>query len=330
MLVQRLMIARRSLLGLIIIALGANANAADSATKICRLHAAPAASIGFHLTHSGTPVKAPLFGPTVIASVQAQGVYLGSDWSSNATTRTNLEAYLSSVVGSTFMSSLSPYGIGTGASTTGKTLSVTLPKYTPANPIFLLDSQIQDYLRTNFTNNTLMAPTDSTLHVVYVEPGVAVDDGSGATSIDAFLGYHSQGLFGSQKFRYAVMPFPGDPNVTSSSQGFASDFDQLTAVTSHEIAEAATDPGVGDGWLETVLLNINFSFGPFTFKLFSIKMPGEEIGDVPALLYDFSTVHAHLNGYLVQKMIAKDGTSLITPTGATNAAISPTGKRLRY
>ena len=45
------------------------------------------------------------------------------------------------------------------------------------------------------------------------------------------------------------MAYPGGWNPTAAQEGFRTNFDQLTAVTSHELAEAVTDPNVGTGQL---------------------------------------------------------------------------------
>lgn len=95
--------------------------------------------------------------------------------------------------------------------------------------------------------------------MVYVEPGVVVQMGS-ANSKTSFLGYH--GAFGARTasgtvdVHYAVMPYPGTPNPSSGSQGFSSTFNELTAVSSHELAEAVTDPNVNYktiGWYDDQL-----------------------------------------------------------------------------
>jgi len=52
---------------------------------------------------------------------------------------------------------------------------------------------------------------------------------------------------------YAVVSHPGGPNFAASASGFATDLNELTAVTSHELAEAVTDPNVNykaSGWFD--------------------------------------------------------------------------------
>lgn len=267
------------------------------------------------VTYTGTPVYIYSGGLT-IPSPTIQGVYLGSLYSTTSASEvTTLETFLKYLVGSTFMTGLSPYGISTGTAVTGKVLNVSLPLYKTTST-YLDDTVIQQYLATYIKNGTLIAPTASTLYCVYVEPGVAVSM-QGATSIVDFGGYHnySSVTIGSTttNFAYAVLPHPGSPNPTPRSQGFASVLDNLTAVTSHEIAEACTDPDIYTGYHEDILETFNTNGSITTDYLY-----GEEIGDVPLILFNYgSTCYCKLGGYVLQNMIAMDGVSLIVPTGST-------------
>jgi hypothetical protein len=79
-----------------------------------------------------------------------------------------------------------------------------------------------------------------------------------------------------------VLPYPGTPNPSPSSQGFSSAFDELTSVSSHEIAEAVTDPDVNYkrlGWYDDQL--------------------NGEIGDL-------TDQNSRLGGYLIQDLVGKN------------------------
>ena len=278
----------------------------------------------FSDVYSGTAPTSDA-NPVLIPKVQLQGVYLGASFAtSNSLIQTTLESYLEFLASSTFLSELStPYGTSTGTVVPGKVINAVLPQYS-ANSVLLTDSQIVDYLATGINDALLGAPTSSTVYVVYVEPGVAIDDGSGATSIDSFLGYHNSATItvtggSSATIYYAVIPYPGSPNPTPASQNFDNVTDELTAVTSHEIAEAITDPDVTTGWQETVKETFTLKLFGWTLFQFSFLYPGEEIGDVPLLLNNFGKVcyARYSNGYLIQRVIGADGVTLLTPTGAT-------------
>lgn len=286
-------------------------------------------SLTLTVTYTGSAPVAPSTGASVMPNIKVQGVYLGPAFGpgkSNASDVTYLEGYLSYIVRSNYMTALAPYGVSTGTSAPGKVLTATLPHYTSRNRSYVTDTQIQNILISNI--GSLIKPDANTLYVVYTEPGVAIDAGGGATSINTFLGYHNYASFTSggttKSFAYAVMPYPGSPNPSSSSQGFANARDELTSVTSHEIAEAATDADTMNGWLETVIETDTYknSSGQVVAQ-YKYTDSGEEVGDVPLILYNWSsTCFVRLNGYLVQRIIGPDGKTMLTYPGSTAKANS--------
>ena len=276
-------------------------------------------------SYQGEPPTLPSQGAVTISNVELQGVYLGSSFATtNASKVTTLEAFLAYIAGSSYITELSPYGASTGTSVQGEVINVTLPQYTSSSPTFLQDLDILNYLATNIDNGTLVTPTSSTVYMVYVEPGVAVQAGI-STSIDAFLGYHNVGQFtdshgATQTVYYAVIPYPGSPNPTPASQNFSNETDELTAVSSHEIAEAITDPDTVNGWQETLQETVALKIFGWTLFKFTLPDAGEEIADVTLILNDYSSAcYARLNGYLIQKVIAPDGVSLLPPGGSVAA-----------
>jgi hypothetical protein len=187
-------------------------------------------------------------GGALLDNVQAQAVYLGSAWNSNASLQSQTkqtDQFLSTLVSPTYMNMLSIYNVGSGTDTAGVVDPVSIGST-------IQDSQIQSDLAQLIAKNQVQAPTANNLYVVYVEPSVVVQLGS-ASSKTYFLGYHGAFGDGGNVIHYAVMPYPGKPNPTPGSQGFATTFDELTAVTSHELAEAVTDPNVNYsalGWYD--------------------------------------------------------------------------------
>src|SRR5262249_49557666 len=147
----------------------------------------------------------------------------------------------------------------------------------------ITDAQIHADLQAAINSGQLAAPDANRLYVVYVEPGVVIKLGT-ATSQRNFLGYH--GAFAGRTasgnatdIRYAVIAYPGSPNPSATSQGFANAMDDMTAVASHEIAEAVTDPDVNYkqlGWYD--------------------DQQNGEIGDL-------TSQTTRLNGYLVQDVV---------------------------
>src|SRR5436853_189239 len=181
-------------------------------------------------------------GGALLSTVEAQGVYLGSDWAANSSLNSQaaaLDQYVGYVVNSPYMDMLTTagYDVGRGSATAGNELNVSINKTTG-----ITDSQIHADLQSAINSDQLATPDANRLYVVYVEPGVKISLGS-ETSVNSFLGYH--GAFAGRTaagkaadIRYAVIAYPGGPNPSATSQGFANAMDDMTAVSSHEIAEA--------------------------------------------------------------------------------------------
>lgn len=243
----------------------------------------------------------------MLANVEAQAVYLGSDWGTNSSLQTqakNTDQYLSALVGGSYMDMLdnAGYGVGRGTANTGVVDNISINKSAD-----LTDAQIQSDLQTLIASSGsgLQAPDANRLYMVYVEPGVVVQMGS-ATSQTSFLGYHGAFADGGNVIHYAVMPAPGSPNPTASSQGFASAFDELTSVSSHELAEAVTDP------------NVNYStMGWYDFQL---------NGEIADLAEGHESTITGPNGtqYVVQDVVNKNDQVISPATSQPSPTPTPT------
>jgi len=231
-------------------------------------------------------------GGALLANVEAQAVYLGSDWKTSTALQSQAAAtdqYLATLVQSPYMDMLTNagYNVGRGTATAGAVDNIALNKTTG-----ITDAQIQSEIQSMINSGQLNAPDANRLYVVNVEPGVVVHEGSGASNT-TFLGYHSA-FAGTTSagapvdVHYAVIPAPGTPNFTSASQGFSSDFNEVTSVTSHELAESVTDP------------NVNYKL----LGWYDDQKNGE--------IADFTHVNTVMSGYVVQDVYDKND-QLISP-----------------
>src|SRR5262245_36271003 len=249
-------------------------------------------------------------GGALLTHVEAQPVFMGSDWATNGSlvsTAGSLDKYAGYLVNSNYMDMLTKagYNVGRGSSTAGATLNLNINK-----AVNLTDAQIHSNLQAAINAGQLATPDAQRLYVVYVEPGVVVKLGTD-TSRTSFLGYH--GAFAGRTaggqavdIRYDVLPYPGSPNPSPSSQGYNNAFDELTSVTSHELAEAVTDP------------DVNYK----TLGWYDDRLNGE--------IADLASTNSRLNGYLVQNVVDKNdrviapapdsGSGTGTGTGATTLA----------
>jgi Bacterial Ig-like domain (group 3) len=193
------------------------------------------------------------YGGNLLPHVEAQAVYYGNEWSSVpavAAQTATLDAFLKDLTGGAYMDALTRagYGVGRGTASAG-----AVDKAALATPSVITDASIRAHLQADVTAGLVQAPDANRLYVVYVEPNVAVNLGAGqGTTQQGVLGYH--GAFAGRDaagnavtIHYAVIAYPGG-SVGNSSRGTAAT-DQLTAVASHEVTEAVTDPDVNYGRL---------------------------------------------------------------------------------
>jgi len=198
------------------------------------------------------------FGGNVLPQVQAQALFLGNEFASapaNTETAT-LDAFLKDITGGPYMQALARagYNVGPGTAVAGAVDNTSLTVGSTISDAF-----IRARLQADVTSGLLKAPNANTLYVVYVEPGVAVNLGSGqGTTQQGILGYHTAfvGANGAP-IRYAVVVAPGGAAGNSVLPEATTAIDQLTAVTSHELAEAVTDPDINSnvnngrlGWFD--------------------------------------------------------------------------------
>lgn len=153
-------------------------------------------------------------------------------WSGDATA-SFAETFDDWIVGSSWWSVMTEYGVGAGTSPTHVSIA------DPA-PTKILDSEIRVWLHDRIEDDTLPYPEADTLYMLYYPSGTTVTlDQAGAPPADScssFGGYHNWGTItlegGKTKIQYAVIPRCGGKG-------------SITTTASHEIAEACTDPHVG-------------------------------------------------------------------------------------
>jgi hypothetical protein len=227
------------------------------------------------------------FGGNLLPHVQAQALFLGNAFSSaptNAETAT-LNTFLKDITGGPYMQALARagYNVGPGSAVAGAVDNVPL-----ASGSTIADSLIRSRLQADINSGLLQAPNANTLYVVYVQPNVAVNLGSGqGTTQQGILGYHTAFAgAGNAAIRYAVVVTPGGAAGNSILPEATTAIDQMTAVTSHELAEAVTDPDVNSivnggrlGWVDL--------------------QRGEEIGDI---VENNPNAFVRLDGNLVQEV----------------------------
>ena len=233
-------------------------------------------------------------GGPVLTHIDVQPLYFGSFWKNSSYGPQDvgvLQHFLDDIINNdpanpknpslfldTPLPALDPLG---SPGTTGKLLS---PLYDPVNTT--PGQKIDDLdIRSILPDS----PNANRVDLFFAPPGSWVSSGS-ENSLPGpgnhFLGYHSYKI-GSNgiPIYYMVIVFPGWPNIPENLTAL----DQLTVVTSHELAETITDPQF-NGWYDN-------SLGPYA----------GETGDVcpgPANWWLFQPTIALPDVYLMQAVWA--------------------------
>lgn len=219
------------------------------------------------ITHPGqnapqTGAHLSYYGGPVISNVQVIAVYWGANVNSEIPAK--IPGFYQGVTDSVYFDLLSEYStdvtpvgggsgtnqsIGRGSFVQGTTIAPSVGDCPPT--CNLSDSEIQTELIGQINGGNLPGPqydsagNDLTEYAIYFPSGANITDPGGNQSCVQFCAYHNTGIFNSKDLAYGIFPdlFTG---ACTSGCGTAPDgFDNLTSVSSHELAETVTDVAVG-------------------------------------------------------------------------------------
>jgi hypothetical protein len=225
-------------------------------------------------------------GGPVLNNVTVENVFFGSGWRGETGTMVKLNGFQQFITGSTYMNLLTEYHAGPNGSLLGNAM---VPGNAAGRPV--TDNEIQHMLTTAIAHHDVPPPGPSMLYFVYTPRNVAVTDKEGADQ--NFLGYHNSFKLGGTgpEVYYAVVPHPGGTNPTIHG---LTPFQATTSVSSHELAEAVTDPSrSSSGWE-------------------SFTLPFQEIADVC-----INEPPVYLNHYAVEELWSNQVGSCVAPAGFT-------------
>ncbi len=234
-------------------------------------------------------------GGPLLTGVQVETVFYGPAWTTNAALLQQAQlqnSFYSFITNSGFMDLLQQYGVGRG-----QFVGADFNPAVPGNGLAVDDSAIETMLVQQIGRGLLTRPNAQTLYVVYTPPGVEVTAGN-ENSINSFLGYHS--VFFDPTVGtvyYAVIDYPSSPNALIPG---LTAFQQSTVVSSHELAEAVTDPDAQGGWYN----NRQGTDG--------------EIGDLA------TNLEGVYGGYLIQGVWSNAANGPVLPGAATGTPGLPT------
>ncbi len=247
----------------------------------------------------------------VIPKVQLQAIYYNDLAGQPALPKAQLDNFLTYLVGSPYITTLNQYATPTQSITTGSSLpgyntNITISSNINFNSnngvapttnytgLGVYDSQIRMAINSALDNASPPIANDgiNKLFLVYLPAGVgeSYSQGNSTTnSIDAY-GYHFNYMHDGKSVRYAVIFYPGSGGGTLYSPLTA--FEQLTEITSHEVAESITNPD-GVSWADPHL------------------GASGEVGDLENLNY------STLNGYVVQDLWSNTTSGPIRAAGTS-------------
>jgi uncharacterized repeat protein (TIGR01451 family) len=213
------------------------------------------APFGAHLTYFGGPV---------ISNIQVVVVFWGPNINTAITANGTLDQFYTDITSSRFFDELTEYNTAgiTGAppastssnqtighGTFGGKFTIT-PSLCPGpTACTLTDAQIQAELTRQINSSALPAPQSdahgiiNTYYAIYFPPGVSINAGGVSSCVSGgFCAYHSNT---ASLVPYGVLPDLAPPSGCSLGCGNGTLFQNITAVSSHEMSEAITDAQVG-------------------------------------------------------------------------------------
>ena len=200
-----------------------------------------------------------IISPTVYTS------FWGALWSDTAhqSAAQRLSQFMQDLLNSNFMNVLTQYGVGKGAGSG----SFGAASFVANVANQLADSDIQSAIQANINSGAIPEPpanNASQLLIIYLDENTEVNDSSLGVvmcepSGDTAFGYHNGFTTAAgNPFYYCVIPALDDGCIQNSCGGSTGCTLQLsqtqeqrrTQVTSHELAEAVTDPNPPTGWYD--------------------------------------------------------------------------------
>lgn len=198
-------------------------------------HVPAAAAHGPHLTYRGGHVLSNVKIDFVVYDHWGYGADVPQ------TGGRSVQSFLTDAVTSRYVNWLSEYNTPTQGIGLGSFEGIyTIPAAAGSTPTNVSDAQINADVASSIAAGKLPPASANRLYVIYFPPGLEITTPFG-NSVDDFCAYHDTVKTAAHNAYIAVM---ADQQHLSGC-GLGTAFDNLTMVTSHEVVEAITDPGVG-------------------------------------------------------------------------------------
>jgi hypothetical protein len=177
-------------------------------------------------------------GGALIQDVKVVTVF----WGSGVDEQSSLDQFYTAIVQSPYVDWLSEYDAGQQSIGRGTFETSFVDTGAPAGGQ-VADQAIQHELSRLLGAGALPAADANTLYMVHFPPGVSITT-QGIYSCQQFCAYHSSFQSGSAAaVYYGVIPDMG--GACASCGGGGDKLSSTTVITSHELVESITDPGIG-------------------------------------------------------------------------------------
>jgi hypothetical protein len=197
-------------------------------------YSAQAAQASAHLTYHGG---------SVIDHIQVTPIF----WNSSSNFQNELPKFYADVTNSAYMDWLSEYDTGSHSLGRGAASAGFVDSQKTKGTID--DSAIQTYITNLVASGNVPAPTADSYYPIYFPPGMTITM-QGSSSCVQFCAYHGTT---TGNVKYGVIPDIGSGGCESGCGSSGSTLNNTTSVSSHEMIETNTDPGVGQndiGWYD--------------------------------------------------------------------------------
>jgi hypothetical protein len=233
-------------------------------------------------------------GP-LLAHVEVEDVFYGPSWSGSPAgqqSQSQLNTFVKTLVNSPYLDQLASYSRGSYQIGRG-TLSgsETNADNWPAGTTSVTELMIRTMLDTEITNGLAPQPDANRLYMVYLPANIGfVDIGHHKHFTDSAGATVYYAVIPDQSAQPGVVPQGAFSGITP--------FHQKTLATSHELAEAITNPDGSGGWWDSTIGD---------------KLESDEIGDITqAMATSPGQIEGNLYGYDVQaEWIESAGANLL-------------------
>jgi hypothetical protein len=224
--------------------------------------------------HASTAPQVSNYGGRVISHVKVDVVVWGS-WSYGSTVpltgHRSITSFAGAIPASPYIDWLREYNTSTQSIGRGGLDGVftVLPAST-ANGTIVSNTQIQSAMTQLIGAGRLPKPSADRLYVIFFRKGQTITRPEGDSKHE-FCAYHDTRAYPLHAINYAVIPYEiGNAGCHAASTSF----DSVTTITSHELVEAITDPGVGLGKLAWY----NRAYGEIGDICAGVSAPGSVTG----------------------------------------------------